>query len=104
MGLFSFLGWGQSGLKKALRHAAIIVDVRTAAEYDNGHIPDAFHIPVDRIKISADRLKDANRPVVLCCNSGHRSQTALKLLQSKGLKEVYNGGNWEKLLALMKQV
>lgn len=87
MGLFSFLGFGNAGLKKALRRGAIIVDVRTAAEYDSGHIPDAFHIPVDRIRISADRLKDAKRPVVVCCNSGHRSQTALKVLQEKGLRK-----------------
>jgi phage shock protein E len=104
MGLFSFLGLGSGSIKNALKIGAIIIDVRTASEYDNGHIPDAFHIPVDRIKINAERLKESKLPIILCCNSGHRSGQAMQLLKAKGLKEVYNGGNWEKLLRLMKTI
>jgi rhodanese-related sulfurtransferase len=102
MGLFSFLGGSSGKIKNALRKGAIIIDVRTAAEYDNGHIPDAFHIPADRIKTNAARLKESRLPVVVCCSSGERSQTAVEILKNKGLKEVYNGGNWEHLLRLMK--
>jgi rhodanese-related sulfurtransferase len=104
MGFFSFLGLGNGALKNALRKGAIIVDVRTATEFDSGHIPEAFHIPVDRIKVSAERLKEAKRPIVLCCNSGHRSGDAMQILKAKGVKEVYNGGNWENLLRLLKTI
>jgi phage shock protein E len=104
MGFLSFLGLGNSSLKNALRKGALIVDVRTATEFDGGHIPEAFHIPVDRIKVSAERLKEAKRPIIVCCNTGHRSADALQLLKAKGLKDVYNGGNWEKLLQLMKEM
>lgn len=104
MGFLSFLGLGNGQLKNALRKGAIIVDVRTAAEFDSGHIPEAFHIPADRIKISADRLKEAKRPIVLCCSTGHRSGEALQVLKAKGIKEVYNGGNWENLLRLLKSI
>jgi phage shock protein E len=104
MGLFSFLGFGNNALKNALRKGAIIVDVRSGPEYDSGHIPEAFHIPADRIKLSADRLRDAKRPIVVCCNSGQRSADAVQLLKAKGIKEVYNGGNWEKLLQLLKSL
>ena len=104
MGLFSFLRFGSGNLKSAYKRGAIIIDVRTATEYDNGHIPDAFHIPVDRIKVNADRLKEAKLPVIVCCNDGHRSGIALQALKSKGLKEVYNGGNWEQLLRLIKSI
>jgi phage shock protein E len=104
MGLFSFLGFGKHTLKNALRKGAIIVDVRTGPEFDSGHIPEAFHIPVDRIRLSADRLGEAKRPIIVCCNSGHRSGDAVQILKAKGIKEVYNGGNWEKLLQLLKSV
>jgi rhodanese-related sulfurtransferase len=104
MGLLSFLGLGNNKIKNALRRGAIIIDVRTATEYDNGHIPDAFHIPADRIKANAERLKEAKLPIVVCCNSGERSSTAVQVLKAKGIKEVYNGGNWEELLRMMKNL
>jgi rhodanese-related sulfurtransferase len=102
MGLLSFFGSGK--LKNALRKGAIIIDVRTGIEYDRGHVPDAFNIPVDRIKTSADRLKEAKRPVIVCCNSGERSSTAVQQLKAKGLKEVYNGGSWENVLKIMQSL
>lgn len=104
MGLFSIFGLGNGRIKQALRKGAIIIDVRTAAEYDRGHIPDAFNIPVDRINVSMQRIKAANMPVVVCCNSGERSSKALHLLKSKGIKEVYNGGNWESVLKLIRSL
>ena len=104
MGLLSLLGVGSGKIKATLRKGAIIIDVRTAAEYDRGHIPDALNIPVDRITISQQRIKAANKPVIVCCNSGDRSNTALQLLKEQGLKEVYNGGSWEKLLKLLRRI
>ena len=102
----SFLSdiFGGNKIKSALKKGAIVVDVRTGTEYDRGHVPDAFNIPVDRIAISADRLKSANRPIIVCCNTGDRSSIALKQLKSKGVKNVYNGGNWEKVVELMKSI
>ena len=101
MGLFSFLNFGQNKIKDAIRKGAIIIDVRSGIEYDRGHIPDAFHIPVDRIKANAARLKEAKRPIIICCSKGDRSSQAVQILRSKGLKHVYNGGNWEKLALLL---
>jgi phage shock protein E len=104
MGLLSILGLGSGKIKEALRKGAIIIDVRTAAEYDRGHIPDAVNIPVDRINISIQRIKAAKKPVVLCCNSGTRSSTALQLLKAQGIKKVYNAGSWEKVLKLTRSL
>ncbi len=91
-------------VKAALRNGAIVIDVRSGTEYDRGHVPDAFNIPVNNIQASADRLKAAKRPIVICCSSGDRSSKAVELLKAKGVKEVYNGGSWEKVLRLMKEV
>jgi phage shock protein E len=104
MGLLSFFGSQKAKIKDALRNGAIIIDVRTGTEYDRGHVPDAFNIPVDRIKASADRLKATNKPVIVCCNSGDRSSTAMQHLKAKGLKKVYNGGDWESLLKIMQSL
>ncbi len=95
---------GGSQIKSALKNKAIVVDVRTGTEYDRGHVPDAFNIPVDRIQLSADRLKESKLPVIVCCNTGERSRTAVKQLKAKGVKQVYNGGNWEDVVKLMKNL
>ncbi len=104
MGLLSFLRIGSGNIKNALRKGAIIIDVRTGTEFDRGHVADAFNIPVDRIKASANRLKESNRPVILCCNSGDRSSTAMQILKAKGLKKVYNGGSWENVVKLIQSL
>ena len=104
MGLPSIFGWGKGSIKKALRKGAIIVDVRSGIEYDRGHVPDAFNIPVDRIKASAQRLKESGMPVIVCCSGGNRSALAVQQLKAKGLMEVYNGGNWERVLKIMQSL
>lgn len=104
MALLSLFGLGSGNIKKAIRKGAVIIDVRTAAEYDMGHIPSAINIPVDRINVNVARIKAVNKPIILCCNSGERSNTALQLLKAKGFKEIYNGRNWEKILKLINRL
>ena len=104
MSIFSFLGIGNGKIKDALRNNAVIIDVRTAQEFDHGHIPKSINIPVDRMNISAERIKAMKRPVILCCNSGARSGQALQALKSKGMKEVYNGGSWQNVLKVLERI
>lgn len=102
MSFFSKL-FGGGKIRSALKNGAIVVDVRTGTEYDRGHVADAFNIPVDRILVSAERLKEAKRPIIVCCNTGERSKIAVQQLKAKGLKHVYNGGNWEDVARMMKR-
>jgi len=104
MGLLSIFGIGKGKIKDAIRKGAVIIDVRSAAEYDRGHIPHALNIPADRINVSIPRIKGLNKPVIICCNSGERSSAAYGILKQQGVKEVYNGGNWEKLLRILRAV
>jgi len=102
MGLFSFLSGNE--IKSALKNGAVVIDVRTAQEYDNGRVPGSINIPVDRIASSIERIRAMNKPIVLCCASGIRSKTAKAILQKQGLKNVFAGGNWEKVLRIMNKL
>jgi rhodanese-related sulfurtransferase len=66
-------------------------DVRTVAEYSQGHIPGSLNINVldDKFSAEADELLDKERPVAVYCKSGRRSRNAARLLTQKGFK-VYN--------------
>ena len=94
--MFNFL-FGNK-IKNALRSDAAIIDVRTVHEYDQGRIRGSINIPLDRIPASIERIKNLNKPVIFVCNAGSRSGDAVRIMKQSGLKEVYNGGSWERVL------
>lgn len=83
---------------------AVVIDVRTPAEYDRGKVPESINIPVDRISASTARIKEMNKPVILCCESGFRSSQAHKLLKAAGLSKVLNGGSWASVLSVKNKL
>jgi phage shock protein E len=101
MGLLYLFGFGNNKIKDVLKAGAVIIDVRTVHEYDQGRIPQSVNIPMDKIGVSIERIKAMKKPVVLCCASGMRSGMTASTLKSKGLKEVYNGGSWQRVLRLL---
>jgi len=101
--MFGFL-FGKNKIKEAIQKGAVIIDVRTPHEYDNGRIPGSINIPVDRISASIERIKSMRKPVIVCCNSGTRSGQAKDILKSAGLQEVYNGGSWESVLRMINKL
>ena len=104
MSLLSFLGLGSGKIKNALRRGAIVIDVRTPQEFDQGKVPESINIPVDRISANAERIKNMNRPVIFCCASGARSSNAATIMKQKGMKEVYNGGSWYDIIKILKSL
>ena len=77
--------------------AYLLVDVRTPAEYESGHIPTALNIPVDVIGTRPPAVDKASL-VVVYCRSGNRSATARKLLVDLGYTNVVDFGavsRWE---------
>ena len=81
-----------------VRDGAIIVDVRSTGEYAGGHIGGSVNIPLDELKGNLGRLEDKEKPIITCCASGMRSESAMKFLISKGYARVYNGGGWQSLV------
>lgn len=102
--MFSIFGFGKNKVKEAIRKGAVIIDVRTAAEYDRGKVASSINIPLDRIQINIGRIKEIKKPIVLCCASGARSGMAKQLLISSGIGEVYNGGSWESVAKICNQL
>jgi hydroxyacylglutathione hydrolase len=66
-----------------------VLDVRSANEWDEGHLPGATHIPLGYL---VDRLGDipSNKPVVVQCQSGGRSSIAASILERAGFRDVSN--------------
>lgn len=58
------------------------IDVRTQDEYDNGHCAGAVNMPLDLLKLKSRMLGD--KPYIVYCNSGRRSEAAAYLLAQDG--------------------
>ncbi len=80
----------------------LVIDVRTASEYDTGHIKGSKNIPLDRLRNEITRLKQLNVPIITVCRSGNRSGMAKSLLTGAGV-EAYNGGPWNSLAHKLKK-
>lgn len=84
-----------ANLSKEELKKMVIIDVRTQAEWDAGHLDDAILIPLDVItKEITDKVKDKNTPIALYCRSGRRSGIATTQLREMGYKNVENYGGF----------
>ena len=71
--------------------APLIVDVRTTAEYEAGHVPDAIHIDYRELSQRLDELPaDQSTPIVTYCRRGVRAGVAEQTLRSAGYTNVLN--------------
>ncbi|MGC9317049.1 MAG: rhodanese-like domain-containing protein [Armatimonadota bacterium] len=67
----------------------VVLDVRTAGDYESGHIPGSVNIPVADLPDRIPQLDQHTRTVCVCW-SGARSRTAADLLVTNGFTGVYN--------------
>lgn len=108
--LWSMLGNRLKGVKEADCAAALqlinhkdacVLDVREADEFSSGHLLNAKHIPLSKLRERIGELERCrDKPVVVVCRSGQRSATACMLLGREQFTQVYNlaGGvlAWQK--------
>jgi len=97
-------GLFKNKIKEAIKKGAVIIDVRTPHEFDHGKVPGSINIPVDRISVSVERIRSMKKPVIVCCESGARSNQAKNILKSAGINEVYSGGSWESVLRITNKI
>jgi len=79
----------------------LLLDVRTKEEFDAGHIAGSVLMPYDAIKATFAET-DRNRPIVVYCRSGRRSEIAAETLAAMGFTDVSDFGaidNWKGNLA-----
>lgn len=76
--------------------SVILVDVRTAGEYDAGHIENARNIDVlkDDFRSVATETLPKDRTIAVYCRSGKRSLKAAAILAKEGYKVVNLRGGW----------
>jgi rhodanese-related sulfurtransferase len=65
-----------------------ILDVRQPAEYEEGHIPGAVHIPLRELGRSLHLLPDFDQPIAVYCAIGHRGAMGLMALRLLGYDDV----------------
>jgi len=73
--------------RELVKSGAQLVDVRSADEYASKHIEGAINVPADTLASHDFGGKD--KPLVLYCAAGHRSEKAAETLRASGYTRVY---------------
>ena len=69
----------------------VVLDVRSKAEFEKGHIPRAINIDVNSLKFDESVAKlDTNKTYLVNCAVGMRSARACKKMEGKGFKQLYD--------------
>jgi phage shock protein E len=77
--------------RQLVSFGALLLDVRTQAEFQDGHVTHALNIPVQELPARIREVGPTVRPVVVYCRSGGRSAQAAALLKQAGY-EVHDLG------------
>lgn len=79
-----------------MQKGAKVIDVRTAEEYAERHLPMAVNIPLDDLRERIGKVAPNKETVLLLhCQGGGRSGTGTRVLKSMGYKNVFNLGSFE---------
>lgn len=102
--IVGFFAWRFFKFKKTkglipeyLKQGAIVIDVRSAAEFKQGNRPGSLNIPLNELNSRAKEL-DRDKLIILCCASGSRSGLGLGILKKQGFRQVINAGPWTNTL------
>lgn len=78
-----------------LKAGAPVIDVRSASEFNSGHLTNAINIPLGEITTAVPRRwPDKHQVLLLHCASGMRSGMAQKKLNSLGYTNAFNLGSY----------
>ena len=78
-------------IQKAVAENAIIIDVRSAEAFRQGHIPMAMNIPLEEIQGGRSNLP-RGRTLIFYCESGASSLKAARILAAKGYRTINTVG------------
>ena len=95
MGFFDFLKQPDvnRGVKEFQRiSGAVLLDVRTPAEYRSGHIPGSKNVSLQTIDRIGSVAENKDTALYVYCQSGARSRQAAGMLKQMGYTNVNNIG------------
>ncbi|PCI35828.1 MAG: sulfurtransferase [Flavobacteriaceae bacterium] len=102
MSFFGLFGGGDKDqIEVYLKEGAVIIDVRTVAEFNGGHVAGSKNIVLDTIPAKVAEIKAMNKKIVACCKSGGRSGQATDFLKKHGI-DCINGGSWQNVDKFVK--
>lgn len=88
-------GLSVEAARERLKQGALLIDVRTGAEFQAGHLTNALNIPLDQVKTELPRrVPDKSAVVLLHCQSGQRSGRAQGVLRELGYTNAFNIGSF----------
>ena len=106
------LGWilwqrrGQVSVAEArqmLKAGALLVDVRTPAEFAAGHLAGAINVPLDTLEVTiARKVPERERQLLIHCQSGVRSAMARNKLRALGYPAVGDLGSLTRAEAIVR--
>jgi phage shock protein E len=90
--------------REHLQNGALVIDVRSAGEFNSGHLPVAINLPLDELETALPRrVKDRNQVLLLHCLSGTRSGLAKIKLKRMGYPNVFNLGSYGRAERILNQ-
>ncbi|MEO8104742.1 MAG: rhodanese-like domain-containing protein [Candidatus Saccharibacteria bacterium] len=87
-------------LAEDLSEGGVLVDVRSASEFQSGHAKGAENVTLQAIQSGTMPSNNKQKPVYLYCHSGARAASASSLLKRAGYEHVINIGSltrWRKM-------
>lgn len=66
-----------------------LIDIRSAAEYSNQHVPGAINIPAEKLELNLSSFSNNNIIVCICNHGKERSQQAAEKLYTSGFYNTY---------------
>jgi phage shock protein E len=93
--------------RQQLHAGALVIDVRSPAEFQGGHVPNAVNIPLGTLSAELPRrVIDRNEILLFHCLSGGRSAIAKHQAKRLGYRNAFNLGSFSRAerVALMKRL
>lgn len=84
----------ESELSRLIQEGAVLIDVRSSEEFDEGSVPGAINIPIDLLPDNIGKIP-TDKPIIVFCKSGNRAGKAKKILEENNITDVTNGGSWQ---------
>lgn len=76
---------------RLMNQGAPLLDVRSNEQFAAGHVRGARNQPLALLGEAGELLKKhKEKPVIVCCDTGSMSSTALRVLAKQGFKSVFN--------------